>query len=78
MQIGSQSGARSAGPAEIAPVRQIQELKELPLDSMSAQQLSEMREYLSQVSDGTEKLRELTPNLIPDPDRKEHVKLQQT
>lgn len=75
MQIGSQSGARIAPQTETT-LRPLQELKELPLESMSAQQLSEVRHYLSQVSGGTEQLRELTPNLIPGLDPREHADMQ--
>lgn len=75
MQIGSQSGNRIAPQTE-TQVRSVQELRELPLESMSAQQLSEVRQYLSKVSGGTEKIRELTPNLVPGLEPREQVEMQ--
>lgn len=74
MKIGSQP---IIPQADITGARPLQDLKELPLESMSPQQLSQVRGYLSHISEGTEKLHELTPNPIPELNTGEHVKLQE-
>lgn len=81
MQIGNQVGSPQSTSLtrEVAPqrpTRSLEELSQLPLESLTPEQRAQMRTYLSDAGQDAARLRQLTPEVIPGLDRREHQEMQ--